>query len=386
MGVLSAFPATGRWPRRVLVLLGLAVMVAALPALLAACGKPPVKLAFMGGITGRTSDLGVAGRDGVTLAVEQANAAGGILGRQVLLEAFDDQQHPGHARDTLNAIQAAGHQVVVGPMTSAMATAVVPLANQAGLLLVSPTVTSPYLSGLDDQFFRVVSSVQDYARKSVDYHARHGPWKRYAVILDDGNKDYTRGWLAHFEEALRAQGGELLSTQAYQYEPGLSFVALARQALAPRPDAVLILAGAVDAAQLAQALRKLAPSIPLVTSEWAATEQLASMGGRAVEGVFTAQFLDRDSKDAPYLEFASAFSRRFGRAPGFAELAAYDAARVALQALAQQQPGETLKATVLRLRRFDGVQQPIVFDDFGDARRETIITTIRDGRFVVVPD
>jgi branched-chain amino acid transport system substrate-binding protein len=286
----------------------------------------------------------------------------------------------------MHALVAAGHPVVVGPMTSAMAAVTVPLANQAGVLMVSPTVTSAALTGLDDQFFRVVSSVQDYARKSVAFHHKHHPWKRFAVILDDGNQDYSRGWLTHFEQALSAHGGQLVSTQGYVFERGMSFTPLAAQALASQPDAVLLLVGAVDAAQLAQALRKLAPAIPLVTSEWAATEQLLAMGGRAVEGAFTAQFLDRDSTSPSYQAFALAFAKRFGRRPGFAELAAYDAARVVLQALAVQQAGESLKATLLRVRRFEGVQQPVVFDDAGDARRDTIITTIRDGRFVAVPE
>lgn len=60
---------------------------------------------------------------------------------------------------------------------------------------------------------------------------------------------------------------------------------LARQLLASRPDGILILANAVDTAMLCQHLRQLDPSLPLTTSEWAATEQLIEVGGPLGRGV-----------------------------------------------------------------------------------------------------
>jgi branched-chain amino acid transport system substrate-binding protein len=80
-----------------------------------------------------------------------------------------------------------------------------------------------------------------------------------------------------------------------------------------------------------------------------------------------------------------AFKVRFGRQPGFAEVAAFDAASVTLRGLAEQGSGETLKQSLLRIRQFDGLQQPVVFDASGDAPRPLVITRVTNGQFTVVP-
>ncbi len=350
----------------------------------AGCTKPPVRVGFVGGLTGRTADLGLAGRDGALLALEQANAAGGVGGRPVEWVTADDQQDPAAAVAAFNRLKDAGVSVIVGPMTSAMAVAMVPLANAAGLTMISPTVTSSALAGLDDQFFRVISSTRDYARISARFHAQRSKFTRVAAVLDLSNAAYTERWLEDFEAEFRLLGGQVVAREGYTFRPGMGFLELTERALASRPDGLLLLTGAVDAAQLMQQARKLQPQLPLMTAEWAATEQLLELAGGAAEGVVAAQFLDRNNTSPAYQAFRQAYRQRFGNPSGFADLAGFDAMRVALQALAAQQRGETLKQTLLRVRRFEGAQQVVAFDDTGDAVRQTYMTVVRQGRYEVL--
>ena len=361
---------------------GLAGGLAALGA--AGCARKPFKLGFVGGLTGRIADLGVAGRDGVLLAVEQAQAAGGINGQPVELVTADDQQNPAQARQAWQQLREAGVGLVVGPMTSAMAMELVPLANRDGLLLLSPTVTTSALDAVDDQFFRVISSTRDYARASARFHAQRSKLQRLAAIFDQGNAAYTQRWLDDFEGEFKALGGTLLHREGYTFQPGMSFADLVRAALRDEPDGLLLLTGAVDAAQLMQQLRRIRPTLPVMTGEWAATEQLIELGGASVEGVVAAQFMDRLSQAPDFLAFEAAFRQRFGRPPGFAGLAAYDAAQVALQALAGQRSGESFKQTLLRIRAFAGSQQAIEFTPQGDAVRQVYLTQVRNGRYEVL--
>ena len=75
------------------LLLGAALFIAILA--LAGCGRnDPIKIGLGGGLTGRVADRGIAGRDGVILAVEEKNSAGGIDGRLVELLVKDDRQDP----------------------------------------------------------------------------------------------------------------------------------------------------------------------------------------------------------------------------------------------------------------------------------------------------
>lgn len=351
---------------------------------LAGCQKPPLRIGFIGGLTGRTADLGLAGRDGALLALEQANAAGGVDGRLLELVTADDQQDPATAAAAFHRLRESGVSVIVGPMTSAMAMAVVPLANAARLAMVSPTVTTSALTRLDDQFFRVISSTREYAIASARFHAQRGKLTRVAAVLDLSNAAYTERWLDDFEAEFHTLGGTVLAREGYRFEPGMGFLELAQRALSVQPDGLLLLTGAVDAAQLMQQVRKLRPALPVMTAEWAATEQLLELAGSAAEGVVAAQFLDRNSAAASYRDFRLAYSQRFGNTSGFADLAGFDAMRVALQALAAQQDGETLKQTLMRVRRFAGAQQDVVFDDTGDAVRQVFITVVRQGRYEVL--
>ena len=130
--------------------------------LFSACGdKDPLLIGFVGGTSGRVADLGISGRDAVQLAVDQCNRAGGIHGRQVQLVMKDDQQDPDIARQAVQDMIRKGVAAVIGPMTSDMGLAVLPLLDEAGLLAVSPTATTRLFSGHDDYFSRVCSTTRE---------------------------------------------------------------------------------------------------------------------------------------------------------------------------------------------------------------------------------
>ena len=355
----------------------------ALFSLLAACTPAePVRLGFLGGISGRVADLGIGGRNGALLATEMRNATGGINGRQIELLVEDDQQDPALAQQALSRLISRKVDAVVGPMTSAMAMSVVPLVNQAQILMVSPTVTTPLLVGQDDHFFRVLASTTEYAQKSAAYHFTTRGSRRIAAVFDTRNQAYTQPWLQDYRTAFEAAGGVLSDSVPFSSVDETRFFALTERVLHSQPDGVLIVANSVDTALLAQQLRKHDAKINIYTSEWAATERLLELGGKAIEGMVIAQFLDRASQQPSYLAFHKAYVERFQQQPGFAGLTGFDAANVVLDALAARTDGQTLKQAVLARREFAGAQSAILFDANGDARRDTFMTTIRDGQFV----
>ena len=355
-----------------------------LTLLLAGCRRAPVNLGFLGGLTGPASDLGTGGRDGALLAVEQINQHGGLLGASIKLHEFDDQQQPGTLPVVLEAVKKAGVLALVGPMTSSVAKAWIPLADQARLLTISPTVTSSDFTGHDDYFFRVISDTRSYARASATHYTERQHWSRFAVVFDETNAAYTRSWLQHFQQAMQERGVALVSATGFGLPQSPSLAFLAQQTLMLHPDALVLIANATDSAQMAQLVRKKNLQLPIIATEWSATAQLLLLGGAAVEGMRIAQFMDHQSQEPGYLKFVADFQTRFGRAPGFAEVAAYDAMRVLLEALAQQRPDESIKASLLRIRQFKGLQQSVVFDDFGDSSRQVVMTEVKGGRYQVL--
>ena len=361
------------------------VAVAATLGVLACSPPEPVRLGFVGGLSGRVADLGVEGRNGAALAVEMRNKAGGVKGRPVELLAEDDQQNPDMARQAVSRLIGLKVDAIIGPMTSAMATAAIPLANQAQQVMISPTVSTGMLSGIDDYFFRVVAATDAHARANAGFHYDRIGLRRIAAIYDLSNRSYTQSWLDEYRRAFAALGGEVVDSVAFSSGSDVLFPELARDLLRKSPDGVLIIANSVDAAMLCQHLRQLAPSVLLTASEWAATEQLIELGGRSVEGIVIAQLLDRQSTQKTYLDFRRDYDERFGKFPGFPGVTAFDATNAALDAIARQAPGQTLKQVLLSGKAFAGVQGPVVFDAYGDTSRPTHLTTVRDGAFVRLP-
>ena len=351
-----------------------------------ACCSPnePVKVGFVGGVSGRVADLGIAGRNGALLAVEMCNQAGGVNGRTVELLVEDDQQNADQARLAVQRLIDQKVEAIVGPMTSMVAMATVPLVNQARIVMMSPTVSTQDLSHIDDYFFRVISSTAEYAHKSADYQAMQQGIRRVAAAYDLRNASYSESWLKEYHKALAAHGGEVILSEPYYSGDDTNFATLTEKLLNVNPDAVLVIANSLDAAMLAQQVRKRDPYVHIATSEWAATERLSELGGNAVEGVMIAQFMDRDSNNPSFLAFRQAYIDRFSMEPGFGGVTAFDATNVVLTALAAKEKSQTLKQAILSQGLFIGVQSEIRFDKMGDAKRETYMTTIHNGQFLRV--
>jgi branched-chain amino acid transport system substrate-binding protein len=353
--------------------------------LLAACSPPePIRLGFIGGLTGRVADLGEAGRNGFQLAVEQANAAGGIGGRKIEILVKDDTQNPAQAKRVAEELVAAKVAAIIGPMTSAMAEPVLAAATAGGVTVISPTVTTAALTGKDDLFLRVISDTSNYAGLSANYHFTKNGVRTIAVVFDARNRAYTAGWLADFRKIFTGLGGTIVAEISFESGETTDYAALLRQMLVTKPDALLFISSALDTARFAQQAAQLKATQKIIGVEWAATERLMELGGKAVDGLYLAQFFDRDDKLPDFQNFRQAYAKRFQQQPGFVSVAAYDATQATLQAIGKNKNGESLKQTLLERGPFVGAQQPIRFDRYGDAERRAYVTTIRDGRFVVI--
>jgi branched-chain amino acid transport system substrate-binding protein len=361
-----------------------AMLLLAAAFTLGACGeREPVRIGFLGGLTGRAADLAEGGRNGVQIAVDEINAAGGIHGRPVELIVRDDGQDPATAIAAANALIAGRVEGIVGPMTSAMADVVGPIAAREGVVLVSPSVTARKFFTVDDNLFLVMSSTREEALLSAEYHHREGGVRHVVVFHDTTNRSYTESFLAEFSGAFQQQGGTV-TPLAFASAPDMDVGKLVRAALAKRPDAVLLIANSVDAARFAQKIREANQAVVLFASQWATTDRLVELGGKAVEGMFLHSYFGRDSTSPDLIRLRTTYIQRFRREPGFAGVAAYDATRALLGALARRSGNETLHQALLTKGPFPGAETSFSFDRFGDSSRVPRITVVRDGQFVTV--
>jgi branched-chain amino acid transport system substrate-binding protein len=346
------------------------------------CGAPePLRIGFIGGLSDRNSDNGQSGQNGVILAIEQFNRAGGVGGRMVELVSRDDAQNKETAAKSAAELVAAKVDAVIGPFTSSMAEVIVPITGQAGIFQVSPTITSMAFYGKDDNLFRINRTTRENARDYAGVMTGRGQ-RKIAVAYDIRNRNFTESWLKEFREAVQTNGGNVAIAVPYESSPEVNFDKVVADMLGSKPDSLFFISGALDVARLAQQARKQAPQLPIGASEWAATEQLVDLGGTVVEGLLIVQNYNHEDHSAGFKEFSEAYFKRFQRNPGYSSVSAHDAATVVLTALKNRQSGETVKAAALRSGPYQGLQQKISFDANGDTPRQVFFTEIRGGRYV----
>ena len=349
------------------------------------CGEDEqVKIGFVGGLSGRVADLGISGRNGAILAVEEQNSGGGIGGRTIRLLVKDDRQDADTARQADRELIEAGVEAIIGHMTSSMSVAALPVINKSETVMVRPTTTTTSLSGKDDYFLRISATADKYAAKMARHLYTNEKLRRVVVIYDLSNQAYTENWFNAFRKVYESLGGIVAAVKTYRSEPNTAFFEIVEAALVPDADGLILIASAMDGAMFSQQIRKTNREIKIAVAEWSSTEQLISLGGAAVEGNIVSQFFDRHSTEPSYVKFREHYRERFGNDPGFAAVASYDAANIVFESMRKRSGRETLKDAILRLGTFRGVQGPFALDEFGDAGRDTVLSTVRDGTFLTL--
>lgn len=349
--------------------------------LLAACGpREPVRIGFIGELTGNSADLGEAGRNGALLAVETINQAGGIDGRPVELLARDTGDTPESAKAAANELLATGVVAVIGPMTSGVAQAILPAHDAARVPLVSPTATALTLHGQDDYLFRINWTTRDNAMLYAK-HCHERGFRRLALAANQNNRTFSESWANEFQRAFAQHGGQIVGTEYFD-SAAESQLPVVEKLLKAHPDALVFIANAGDTARLAQQTRKLDRAVPLLASEWASTGQLLEQGGQSVEGMTIVQQYNPDDTSPRFTDFRQRYAKRFGRAPVFGSVLAHDAATVLFDALVRRSGDAPLKRTLIDKGPFQGLQETIHFDANGDTTRSAAIALVRDGRFV----
>lgn len=342
--------------------------------------KEPIKIGFSGGLTGATSELGVTGRNGALLAVEDINEAGGVNGRKIELLIADDKNDPQEALVVDKALAAQGVKAIIGHFTSGMAQLTVPYVNEHNMLLLSPTISTDELSGLEDNFLRVVpaNSLQGMCLAKTAVHL--AKVKNIAVVYDGRNSLFAKNLISSFTERVREFGGQVVCTK--EYVP-LQQGNMADELKKCGADGILVIAASSDAAMICQQLRKNMVDIPVFLPMWAMTHDLIKQGGMAVENVYLTNLEDFSSTDPDYMMFKARYHEKYGQAPTFSSMLAYNAVQVLAEAMrtAPNLTSPQIKAEIIRRRSFKVLQGSIEIDKFGDTKGKYYPYIVKDGVF-----
>jgi branched-chain amino acid transport system substrate-binding protein len=348
----------------------------------AGCDKPPFRIGFVGGLTGKMSDLGISGRNSLQLAVGEINAEGGMDGRPAELIVRDDKNDPEQAEKAVRELIDSGVDVIVGHMVSSMSLRTVPIVNEHHIVMISPTTSTPELSGKDDYFFRVIPENTGRIARLAAYCMDNYGVTSFAGIIDLENEEYTIRWWEYFTKKIAARGAEVLSEHRYGPSSDVDYAGIAEKAAQSNPDCIVLVTNAFDTAMFCQQIKKRKMQPLVIPCGWAMTEELIHYGGNSVEGLPFVNAVSPNLEHETYLRFQEAYTKRYGEEPDFAAINTYDAAMVIRQAYEEKKRDESLKAAITRIGTFAGLQDKVKIDTFGDTEKDYHILVIRDGAFV----
>ncbi len=341
--------------------------------------KKPIKIGYLGSITGKHSDLGVAARDAAMLAVEQLNGQGGLNGRKLELVVRDDTLDPKVAAQKAEELVKEGVAAIVGPVASSMSKAALPVVEKARIVMVSPTSSSNELSGKDDYFFRVMEPNSKFAGHLAESALKLGV-KRLAVIYDTNNRPYTVDIFQVFREAFIKGGGTVTNEVTFDSTQKNSFQSLVKQLDINKADGIMMLANSVDSIVIAQQIRKEGSNVPILSGACGiAQRDLLQLAGKSSEGFIFTLPVNSQSTVPAYIAFKDAFTKRYNYPPTFTAVLAYDATQVVLTSLKKNADIQALRQTIKSIPKFDGLQGPIILDAFGDPNRHLFVLRYRDG-------
>src|SRR5688572_17551376 len=165
-----------------------------------AAGDDTILIGEVGSLTGSEAAFGISTRNGIDLAIEEANAAGGVKGKKLVVRVYDDQSKPEEAASAVTRLISQDKvKLILGEVASSNSLAMAPKAQEAKVPMITPSSTNPTVTEVGDYIFRVCFT-DDFQGAVAAKFATNTLKAKKAAILGDFNSDYSKGMTQYFEQ------------------------------------------------------------------------------------------------------------------------------------------------------------------------------------------
>lgn len=341
-----------------------------------------IKVGFSGQLSGSYSDLGVQGRDGVQLAIEDLNEKGGINGRELVLLAENDKNNVKGAIEADRSLIDREVVAIIGHMTSSQTLGVLPVLEGFGIPLISPTSSTPLLNEKIDNVFRLNPSSARTAAVLGRYAYRQLGIRKVGLIYDLTNEAYSMPYALEFKKTFAEQGGRVLLQHTFSSGEDIQWEQIMGDIEEEKLDSIFLVASATDTALFARRIKEVIPDLQIIGSGWAYTQNLLQYGGRAVEGLIFADSFYANTDQEKFRIFHDRYTERFGEVPGFAAGQGYESVLLLAEGIRRSKDYDgDLIAALQSIRSIEGLMGTLRFNEYGDVIRPFFISMVRGGKF-----
>lgn len=345
--------------------------------------KSHIKIGLMVTLTGKSPELGREIRDGAFLAVEEINKRGGIKGRHLSLVIKDNKGNPETAKQNFLELLNEDIVAIIGPSTSTVAKAVIPLANENKILLISPNVAASEFSGIDDYFITLEPSNYKSTKKLASYIKEKIKPKKIIIIHDEKNPVYTRDFTVNF--VLNFEKNTSILTIPFKDEL-TDFDILVKEVIRLKPDLILLVTDVFSASIITQKIKKNYADAKIAVSTWARFHGFLDNTGYISDGVLSVGIYDLSKPNEYYLNFQRKFMDIFGYIPDSPAINGYQAIFIIYEALLKGAKRDNLKDIIISKGKFNGFFGEFFIDRYGDVLIEPIVVMAKNGVFEKVKE
>jgi len=346
----------------------------------AATGKPLV-IGEYGSLTGSTATFGISARNGIDLAVEEVNAAGGVLGRPVKVIVEDDAGKPEEAAAAVTKLVNQDRVIaVVGEVASTRSLAGARVCQPAGVPMVTPASTNPQVTEVGDFVFRTCFIDPFQGTVMAKFARDHLKVERVAILRDIKN-DYSVGLADFFKKTFAELGGKLVGDESYS-EGDTDFRAQLTNLKATNPQALFVPGYYTEVGLIARQAREKGLTVPLMGGDGWDSPKLAEIAGDAVNGCYFSNHYTVESTEPRVQEFVKSYKAKYNEVPDAMAALGYDAAKILFNALATagSTDAKAIRDALAATKDFTGVTGTITIDKDRNAVKPAVVLEMKGGK------
>jgi branched-chain amino acid transport system substrate-binding protein len=346
-----------------------------------AAGGGTIKIAILAPLSGPVPTFGVSTRDGALLAIEEANAKGGVLGKKIEAIVADSQCTPDPAVNAMNkVIEQDKVHYVVGEVCSKASIPISEIAEKNKVVMISPTSTNPTVTlnadGSTKKYVFRACFIDPFQGTVMAKFALSKGYKTAFILFDQGN-DYVRGLAEFFEKAFTENGGQVVGKETYtaqdtDFSAILTKVAESKAEVLFVPDYynIINLVGA-------QAKEKGVTAVMMGGDGW----DSADLDKNAADGGFFSNHYSPEDTRPIVQQWVANYQKKYNSVPDALATLGYDATNLLIAAIEKAGVDDPTKvAEAMEKLEYEAVSGKVTFDAQHNPIKSAVVLAVKDGK------
>jgi branched-chain amino acid transport system substrate-binding protein len=348
-------------------------------------GAKEIKIGLVTPLSGDVKTFGESVRNSFLIAVEEANAKGGVAGMKITWVIQDDKNDATEAANVANLL-VNQHRVkaIVGSVTSKATIPVSDIVQAGKIPTISPTATNPKVTVADgkrkDYMFRACF-IDPFQGAVLAKFAQDTLKKGNAAVLYDASNDYSKGIAEVFRDAFRKQGGKVAAFESYGKDD-VDFSALLTKVKASGADVMFLPDYYNKVGLIAKQAQEKGLKIQLIGPDGWDSPDLVKIAGGAIEGGYFSNHYSPDDKRPEVVAWVKKYREKHGQVPDALGTLAYDATNMLLEAIrkAGSDDPKKIREALASMKDFRAVSGKSTMDGNGDCVKSAAILKIEGGK------